>query len=75
MHRAVTDPANNTLNFGPNWAVMLLPHIEQAPLFNLYATSINNYASNVNNAAASGPGSPPVAWMAASSAFCSASCS
>jgi len=30
-------------NFGPNWAVLLLPYIEQAPMFNTVATNVNNY--------------------------------
>jgi prepilin-type N-terminal cleavage/methylation domain-containing protein/prepilin-type processing-associated H-X9-DG protein len=30
-------------NFGPNWVVLLLPHIEQAGLYNSVQTSINNY--------------------------------
>jgi prepilin-type processing-associated H-X9-DG protein len=33
-------------NFGPNWAVLLLPYIEQGNLYNQYATSIQNYPIN-----------------------------
>jgi prepilin-type N-terminal cleavage/methylation domain-containing protein len=51
MHRAVSNPADWNQNFGPNWAIMILPHVEQGPLFNQYAASINNYVTNVNNAA------------------------
>jgi prepilin-type N-terminal cleavage/methylation domain-containing protein/prepilin-type processing-associated H-X9-DG protein len=30
-------------NFGPNWAILLLPQIEQGPLYNTISTSVNNY--------------------------------
>jgi prepilin-type N-terminal cleavage/methylation domain-containing protein/prepilin-type processing-associated H-X9-DG protein len=30
-------------NFGPNWVVMILPHIEEAPLYNTVALSVKNY--------------------------------
>ncbi len=43
MHSSVTDPANNTLNLGPNWAVMILPQIEQSTLYDSVATSIKDY--------------------------------
>ena len=45
-------PANGTQNmasayrspgFGPNWAVFLLPHLEQDPLFKQVSTNVNNY--------------------------------
>ncbi len=51
MHRNVSNPADHNQNFGPNWAIMLLPYIEQAPLFDLQKTSINNYITNLNNGA------------------------
>jgi prepilin-type N-terminal cleavage/methylation domain-containing protein len=33
--------AYRTPGFGPNWAVLMLPYIEQAPLYNSQITSIN----------------------------------
>jgi len=32
-------------NIGPNWVVLILPYIEQGPLFNTYQTSIMNYSN------------------------------
>src|SRR4051794_8335969 len=29
MHRGVSEPGSQYENFGPNWAVLILPHIEQ----------------------------------------------
>ncbi|QEL17036.1 DUF1559 domain-containing protein [Limnoglobus roseus] len=43
---AVTNYADATLNFGPNWIVLMLPHIEQGPLYNTVAGSISNYMVN-----------------------------
>jgi prepilin-type N-terminal cleavage/methylation domain-containing protein/prepilin-type processing-associated H-X9-DG protein len=51
MHRAVSNPADYNQNFGPNWAILLLPQLEQGPLYNQQATSIVNYQQNINNAA------------------------
>src|SRR5215211_823513 len=34
MDASVADPANYNYNFGPNWVVLILPYIEQAPLYN-----------------------------------------
>src|SRR5205823_3676766 len=34
---------NDENNIGPNWAVLILPYIEQAPLYNKVVTSIQNY--------------------------------
>jgi len=51
MHHAVGNPADFNQNFGPNWAILLLPQLEQGPLFNQVVTSVNNYIANVNNAA------------------------
>ncbi|MBY0513913.1 MAG: DUF1559 domain-containing protein [Gemmataceae bacterium] len=64
MHRNVGNPADYNQNFGPNWAVMLLPDIEQGALFNQQATSINNYVTNVNNGAVT----PDQNWRAVRSA-------
>ena len=36
-----TDDPYNTTDIGPNWAVLILPFIEQAPLYNQYKTSID----------------------------------
>src|SRR5262245_18371878 len=35
--------AYRTPGFGPNWAVLMLPYFEQAPLFDQNAAGINNY--------------------------------
>ena len=50
MHRAVGNPADYNQNFGPNWAVLLLPHIEQGALYNQYSSAIQSYMTD-NNAA------------------------
>ncbi|MBX9681227.1 MAG: DUF1559 domain-containing protein [Gemmataceae bacterium] len=34
---------NDENNVGPNWAVMILPYVEQGPLYNLYNASISNF--------------------------------
>src|SRR5947199_5513827 len=34
---------NPGANFGPNWAVLILPQMEQGPLYNTISTSVNNY--------------------------------
>jgi prepilin-type N-terminal cleavage/methylation domain-containing protein len=39
-----------SLNFGPNWIVLLLPFIEQDNLYNSVANSISQYKSNGNSA-------------------------
>jgi hypothetical protein len=45
-----TSPNNTgTFSYGPNWVILCLPYMEQAPLFNLQATSINNQVSGVGN--------------------------
>src|SRR5204862_771397 len=46
MNSSVTDSASQSQNFGPNWVVLILPYIEQTPLFNTVAPSINNYMGN-----------------------------
>jgi prepilin-type N-terminal cleavage/methylation domain-containing protein len=36
-------------NFGPNWLVLLLPHVEQGPLYNTVSGSITNYLVTGDN--------------------------
>ena len=40
----------NSRNFGPNWVVLILPFIEQGPLYGTVALSIKNYLSNGDKA-------------------------
>jgi prepilin-type N-terminal cleavage/methylation domain-containing protein/prepilin-type processing-associated H-X9-DG protein len=51
MHRNVSNPADYGQNFGPNWAVLILPHVEQAALFNQVQASVTNYQTSLNNGA------------------------
>jgi hypothetical protein len=34
--------------FGPNWAVLILPHLEQQPLYNQFQSSITSYMTDGN---------------------------
>lgn len=43
MNTSVTNPADSNQNFGPNWAVLILPFIEQGPLFSTVEASVRNY--------------------------------
>lgn len=43
MHTAVGDISDYNQNFGPNWAVLILPQIEQNNLYNTVSTSIQSY--------------------------------
>jgi prepilin-type N-terminal cleavage/methylation domain-containing protein len=43
MRQTVGNPADYNQPFGPNWAVLLLPYIEQDNLYNQYQDSITNY--------------------------------
>jgi prepilin-type N-terminal cleavage/methylation domain-containing protein/prepilin-type processing-associated H-X9-DG protein len=52
MNRLVGNPADYNQNFGPNWAILLLPQLEQAPLFSQVATSVNNYLASLNSTTA-----------------------
>ncbi|MSR30688.1 MAG: DUF1559 domain-containing protein [Gemmataceae bacterium] len=45
MRRQVASPMLVTQNFGPNWAVMILPFIEQAALCSQVASSVGSYMS------------------------------
>ena len=47
---AVGPATDATLNFGPNWAVLILPYIEQAPLYESVAVSVQNYMSTSGEA-------------------------
>jgi prepilin-type N-terminal cleavage/methylation domain-containing protein len=46
MDSSVSNPATVNTNFGPNWLVMLLPHIEQGNLYKNAAQSVKNYMNN-----------------------------
>jgi prepilin-type N-terminal cleavage/methylation domain-containing protein len=37
-----------TTGYGPNWIIMVLPYIEQGPLFSQQEASINAWMSNIN---------------------------
>ncbi len=50
MHGSVPNIDNWNHNFGPNWLVLILPFMEQGPLYNQYQNSINNYMSNGDSA-------------------------
>ncbi|WP_161967406.1 DUF1559 domain-containing protein [Fimbriiglobus ruber] len=42
----MTTPTNaDGQNFGPNWLVLILPYVEQGPLYNTVASSVNIYMS------------------------------
>src|SRR4051794_31729869 len=45
MNTSVTDPGDEAMNFGPNWAVLILPYIEQAPMFTQVQPSVLRYMS------------------------------
>jgi prepilin-type processing-associated H-X9-DG protein len=45
----VTDMTTARQNFGPNWIVLILPYIEQGPLYNQASNSIRNYMINGDN--------------------------
>ena len=49
LHSTVTSPANHNLNFGPNWAVLILPYIEENALFQTVAASVSGYDSTGNS--------------------------
>ncbi len=43
MNSSVGNPADFNRNFGPNWAVLILPYIEQDNLYKQYLNSIQTY--------------------------------
>lgn len=49
MNASVTDSGDYTHNFGPNWLVLILPYIEQDPLFKTVAASVIDYPITGNN--------------------------
>jgi prepilin-type N-terminal cleavage/methylation domain-containing protein/prepilin-type processing-associated H-X9-DG protein len=46
MMRPGLDATNGGVNFGPNWVVLILPFIEQGPMYNQVQTSVQNYMAN-----------------------------
>jgi prepilin-type N-terminal cleavage/methylation domain-containing protein len=40
---------NNTAGFGPSWVVLVLPYIEQGPLYNQVSQNITNYQSGTGD--------------------------
>jgi len=49
VNRVIAHPVNSSTNFGPNWVVLILPHIEQEPLYRSVGTAIGDYMINGNN--------------------------
>jgi prepilin-type N-terminal cleavage/methylation domain-containing protein/prepilin-type processing-associated H-X9-DG protein len=43
LNASVTDPTRWSQNFGPNWAVLILPYIEQGNLYSPVSASIQAY--------------------------------
>ena len=43
---SVNNPSDQNQNFGPNWAVLVLPYIEQKPLWDTVADSVQRYMTN-----------------------------
>jgi len=50
MHPSVGDISDYNQNFGPNWAVLILPFMDQAPLYNSVSNSINTYLTTGDSA-------------------------
>lgn len=46
MHSSVTNPADQDVNFGPNWAVLILPFMEAGNLYDSVAGSVRDYMTN-----------------------------
>ena len=46
LSASVSDAGDHTQNFGPNWCVQILPHVEQTQLYAAYADSIVAYPVN-----------------------------
>jgi prepilin-type N-terminal cleavage/methylation domain-containing protein/prepilin-type processing-associated H-X9-DG protein len=50
MNSSVTNAGTYTQNFGPNWAVLILPYIEQGNLFSQVSASIQAYPTTAAEA-------------------------
>jgi prepilin-type N-terminal cleavage/methylation domain-containing protein len=50
MRSSVVNPADYNQNFGPNWAVLILPYIEQGNLYNQVSQSITDYMATGSTA-------------------------
>lgn len=46
----ISVPNRHDQNFGPNWAVLLLPYIEQSNLYSQYESSISSYMTTGDSA-------------------------
>jgi len=46
MNTSVTQPGDETMNFGPNWLILIMPYIEQGTVYNTISTSVDNYMLN-----------------------------
>ena len=44
-----TQARDDVNNIGPNWAILLLPYIEQDNLLNTISTSVQNYRNGIND--------------------------
>src|SRR6188474_2720998 len=49
LNPQVNNPADYNQNFGPNWAVLILPFIEQDNLFRTVSQSVQEYMANGNS--------------------------
>src|SRR4051812_30601402 len=45
MNSSITATGQPGQNFGPNWMVLILPFVEQGPLYNTVSASIQAYAT------------------------------
>lgn len=43
LSTSVSNPGDHDQNFGPNWAVLILPQLDELALYDTYAESINAY--------------------------------
>ncbi|WP_439626928.1 DUF1559 domain-containing protein [Gemmata sp.] len=50
LNASVTDPTRFGQNFGPNWAVLILPYIEQGNLYSQVSASIQAYPTTLAEA-------------------------
>lgn len=54
ISRTLGNNVNDENNMGPNWAVLILPYIEQSNLYNLVSASVQNYQTFSPPSAAGG---------------------